>query len=219
MNVIFFECDLLVNIENSLASAYFNLAVMREAERDRVLMLIALGLMVALLYGSHGKTAEWKTIATNFGRNDKPCGGGAFRIRNNDVISLKLAGPQITFKPRSEQNTPGVAEPTEEWMNDTAELLNRRKVYFLKGTLDGGLVRTFEERGQSPAWWYSPDWRTVYISAGWTDYKAPKPSSGLLPQVTKLWRSRDGGQTWTRLAHEPCEDQAHRDTGGSAGVG
>ncbi|HVW52920.1 MAG TPA: glycosyl hydrolase [Trinickia sp.] len=30
------------------------------------------------------------------------------------------------------------------------------------------------------------------------DYKAPKPI-GLAPQFTKLWRSSDGGQTWTQL--------------------
>jgi hypothetical protein len=142
---------------------------------------------------------NWKTIAVDFGRNDKPYGGGAFRIHGNEVISLKLVGPQITFKPTSELKDPQVAEPTEAWMNDSSERLNRRTVAFLKGTLNSGLTRTFQERGQSPAWWYSANWQTVYISTGWMDYKAPRPSNGLAPQITKLWRSSDGGQTWVRL--------------------
>jgi hypothetical protein len=142
---------------------------------------------------------DWKTIAVDFGKNDKPYGGGAFRIHDNQVISLKLVGPKITFKPASESKDPLVAEPTEAWMNDSSERLNRRTVAFLKGTLTGGLTRTFQEPGQNPAWWYSPDWRTVYISTGWMDYKAARPSNGLVPQITKLWRSGDGGLTWAQL--------------------
>jgi hypothetical protein len=84
-------------------------------------------------------------------------------------------------------------------MNDTAELLNRRTVSFWRGSLGKGLTRTLQHRGQSPAWWYSRDWRAVYISTGWTDYKALRPANGLVPQVTKLWRSGDGGQTWIEL--------------------
>lgn len=162
--------------------------------------MCCLALLVALTYGYESMSAGWETITTSFLKGDKPYGGGAFRIREDRVISVKLAGPQITFKPASETKDPQVAEPTEAWMNDTAELLNRETVSFLRGTLTGGLTRTFQERGQSPAWWYSPDWRTVYISTGWMDYKALRPSNGLVPQITKLWRSGDGGQTWAQLS-------------------
>ncbi|HVW52925.1 MAG TPA: glycosyl hydrolase [Trinickia sp.] len=144
-------------------------------------------------------TIRWETIATNFGRNDKPYGGGAFRVNGNEVISLKLVGPQLAFKPASELKDPETAEFTEAWMDDVSERLNRRTVAFLKGTLHGGLVRTFQERGQSSAWWYSKNWHVVYISTGWMDYKAPLPANGLAPQITKLWRSGDGGERWTQL--------------------
>nr|WP_116136775.1 glycosyl hydrolase [Trinickia diaoshuihuensis] len=144
-------------------------------------------------------TAHWETITTSFLKSDKPYGGGAFRIHGEQVISLKLAGQPITFKPASESKDPDVAEPTEEWMNDSSERLKRMSVAFLRGTLETGLTRTFQHRGQDAAWWYSSDWRTVYISTAWMDYKAPKLPNGFLPQITKLWRSSDGGQTWTPL--------------------
>lgn len=114
-------------------------------------------------------TTRWETIATNFGPNDKPYGGGAFRVNGNEVISLKLVGPQLTFKPASELKDPETAEFTEAWMDDVSKRLNRRTVAFLTGTLHGGLVRTFQDRGQSSAWWYSKNWLAVYISTGWMD--------------------------------------------------
>ncbi len=95
-------------------------------------------LLGAVIYGCHGTTTGWETITTTFLKNDKPYGGGVFRIRDNQIISLKLADPQITFKPASQAKNPDVAEPTEEWMNDTAELLNRGTVSFLRGSLDTG---------------------------------------------------------------------------------
>ncbi len=144
-------------------------------------------------------TTGWKTIATNFGRNDKPYGGGAFRVRGDDIISLKTAGPELKFKPAGELKNPEVAEFTEAWMDDPSERLNRRTVAFLRGSLNGGLTRTFQQSGQDAAWWYSKDWGRVYISTGWMDYKVPPPANGLTPQITKLWRSSDGGQTWTQL--------------------
>ncbi len=164
-------------------------------------------MLAALTCGYQGTTTRWETIATNFGRNNKLYCGGAFRIRDNQVIHLKLAGPHLTFKPASELKDPETAEFAEAWMDDVSERLNRRTVAFLKGTLHGDLVRTFQARGQSSAWWYSKNWQVVYISTGWMDYKAPT-SNGLAPQFTKLWRSGDGGETWTQL-HWP-EDREIR---------
>ena len=163
------------------------------------LLFAGLASLAVLTYGYESMAMGWETIATNFGRNDKPYGGGAFRVRGNEVISLKLVGPQLRFKPASELKDPQTAEFTDAWMNDASERLNRRTIAFLKGTLNGGLARTFEELGQKPAWWYSKDWRTVYISTGWIDYKAPKPAKGPATEITKLWRSNDGGRTWARL--------------------
>ncbi|MBB3257561.1 hypothetical protein F4827_002426 [Paraburkholderia bannensis] len=141
----------------------------------------------------------WETVTTTFAKGDEPYGGGEFRIRDNRVISLKLAGPEITFKLASQLKDPQVAEPTEPWMDDSGERLNRSTVNFLQGTIEGGLKRTFHQQGQEAAWWYSKDWGTLYIATGWMDYKAPRRSDGLAPQITKLWRSSDGGQNWTQL--------------------
>jgi len=118
------------------------------------LVVVATAALAALAYEYETMTTPWETITTTFVKSDKPYGGGSFRIRGNDVISLKLADPEITFKPTSELKNPDVAEPTEAWMNDTGELLNRGTVRFLRGTLSTGLTRTFEQRGQDTAWWY-----------------------------------------------------------------
>ncbi|MGF6607652.1 hypothetical protein OKW45_002552 [Paraburkholderia sp. WSM4175] len=144
-------------------------------------------------------TPVWQTISTTFMKNDKPYGGGNSRINGNEVISLKIADPVITFKPVEQLKDPQVAEPTEAWMSNTAETLNRNTVSFFRGTIDVGLTRYFQQPGQDAAWWYSKDWSTQYISTDWMDYKLPEPKNGLSPHITKLWRSRDGGKTWTQL--------------------
>jgi len=156
-------------------------------------------LLAAATYGYHTMTTSWETIATTFGKSDKPYGAGNFMIRQNQVISMKLADPVITFKPVAERSNAEKAEPTEAWMNDVGESLNRSTVRFLRGTLDGGLVRAFEQRGQDAAWWYSKDWSTLYVSTGWMDYTQPMVMNKLVPQITKLWRSYDSGKTWTQL--------------------
>lgn len=163
------------------------------------MLLSGLALLAALTYGYESMTTGWQTISTTFGKADKPYGTGAFRIHGNVVISLKIAGPELKFKPASELKNPDVAEFTEAWMDDSSERLNRRTVAFLKGALGTGLARTFQQPGQDAAWWYSRDWRTIYVSTGWIDYKAPQLPNGLAPQTTKLWRSSDGGQIWTQL--------------------
>ncbi|WP_372237310.1 WD40/YVTN/BNR-like repeat-containing protein, partial [Burkholderia sp. SRS-W-2-2016] len=133
-------------------------------------------------------------------KDDKPYGGGNARIKGNDVISLKVAGPNITFKPVSERADPEYAEPVEAWMSNSAERLNRRTIGFFRGTIDGGLTRTFHQPGQDAAWWYSKDWSTQYVSTDWMDYvKARQKRNELAPHFTRLWRSRDGGRNWTQL--------------------
>ncbi|NIE65239.1 glycosyl hydrolase [Burkholderia sp. Ax-1719] len=141
----------------------------------------------------------WETISTNFMKGDKPYGGGNFIIRGDKAISLKVAGPVITFKPASESSNPDVAEPTEDWMSDANQRMNRWTVSVLRGSINGNLVRLFSQPGQDGVWWHSPDWSTLYVSTGWMDYLSPIPSDGLTPQVTRLWRSSDGGNTWVQL--------------------
>ncbi|WP_321799428.1 glycosyl hydrolase [Burkholderia sp. BCC1988] len=144
-------------------------------------------------------TSGWETVSTEFMRNDKPYGAGAFRVQRNDFMSLKVARPELTFKPESEQKNPDVAEFAEPWMDDSNERLNRSTVSFLRGTLGGSVVRYFQQPGQTASWWYSPDWRVLYVSTGWMDYKAPRPDDGAVLQTTRLWKSSDGGQHWSQL--------------------
>lgn len=141
----------------------------------------------------------WETITTTFSNGDKPYGGGDFVLHGDQAISLKIAGPEITFKPTEQLKDPEVAEPTDAWMNSSAERLNRRAVTFLRGSVNTGLTRTFQQPGQDAAWWYSKDWGTLYISTGWMDYTAVHPTDDLVPQITKLWRSGDGGKNWKQL--------------------
>jgi hypothetical protein len=160
------------------------------------------GGLVALAIATYGyvnMTTGWETISTNFMRNDTPYGGGNFRIKGNDVMSVKLANPEVTFKPQAESNEPQRPEPTEAWMNDTGELLNRTTISFFRGTIDGGMKRHFQQVGQDAAWWYSPDWTVQFISTSWMNYKAPEAQGGDAPQTTKLWKSSNGGQTWSQL--------------------
>lgn len=138
-------------------------------------------------------------VTTVFFKGDKPYGPGDFAIRGDEVISLKIAEPLITFKPASEARNPDVAEPTEPWMSNSGQRLSRTTVNFIRGTVGGKLLRTFSERGQTAAWWHSRDWKTIYISAGWIDYTLPPPREGAAQQDTKSWRSDDGGTTWKQL--------------------
>lgn len=142
---------------------------------------------------------QWTTVTSTFAKGERPYGGGAFRLRANDVMTLRLVGPEITFKPAEELKDPQVAEPTEPWMNDSNERLNRSTVSFLRGTLSDEMTRFFREPAQDAAWWYSKDWSTVYIATDWMDYRIPEPNNGLSPHIAKLWRSGDGGKTWVQL--------------------
>lgn len=144
-------------------------------------------------------TEHWKIVSTTFVRNDKPYGGGAFRIKGSDIMTVKIAGPELKFKPSSDQKRADVAEFTETWMNDARELLNRETVSFLRGAINGDLVRRFETAGQNAAWWYSDDWMTHFLATERIDYKDVDAKSGRASRTTRLWYSSDGGNVWTRL--------------------
>jgi len=169
--------------------------------RKRQKLVIGGLLMAAIvIYGYRSMTTPaWQTLSTTFMKNDKPYGGGDCRFSGKEIICLKIADPVTTFKPVSERTNPEYAEPTEPWMRSAAETLNRNTVSFFRGTIDGGLTRYFHQQGQNAAWWYSKDWSTQYISTDWMDYTVRDPEHKLAPHIGKLWRSRDGGKTWTQL--------------------
>lgn len=156
--------------------------------------------LTALNYGySKMTTPTWETISNRFMKSENPYGGGAFRVRGSEVITLKFAEPEIKFKPSNEWKNPDVAEPTERWMNNSGERLSRATASFIRGTLDEGMTRYFQQQAQDGAWWYSKDWSVQYVSTGWTDMTRPVPENGLAPQIVKLWRSVDGGKIWVQL--------------------
>ena len=165
------------------------------------LIIGALATLTAIAYGYITMTTSWETVSTTFGESDKPYGVGSFRIKGNEVASLKLADPDIRYHIVGlEKGYDGAqAVPDEAWANDVNEILNRSTVRVLRGALNGSLTRNFEQRGQDGAWWYSKDWSTLYVSTGWMDYTKPVPKDGMSPQITKLWRSRDSGKSWTQL--------------------
>jgi hypothetical protein len=172
--------------------------------RRRTVWKIILGgaaLIAAAGYGYRTMTApQWVPITTSFMANDKPYGGGAFRLRESQVMTLKLADPIVTFKPPELLKSPLIAEPTEPWMNDTLELLNRSSVSFLRGSLTGDMRRFFQQPAQDAAWWSSKDWSTIYVASDWMNYKTADSGTGPAPHIAKLWRSSDGGKTWTQLS-------------------
>lgn len=161
----------------------------------------AVVLIAALTYGRHSSAPAWQSVATTFTKDDRPYGGGAFRIRGSEVMTLKIAGPELRYRVVGlDKGYDGAqAIPEEPWMDDTSELLNRSTVTFLRGSLDAGLIRFFRESAQNAAWWYSKDWTTFYVATDWMDYKRAEPKNGLSPHIAKLWRSGDGGKTWTQL--------------------
>ncbi|WP_249178074.1 glycosyl hydrolase [Burkholderia vietnamiensis] len=159
-----------------------------------------LALMAAITYGYQAMTTPtWEIIATDFTKSDKPYGGGAFRLHGNDMMSLKISKPELKFKPRNERKDPEVAEFTDEWMNSSDERLNRMTVSLLRGTINEGLSRYFQQNAQDAVWWYSKDWSTLYVVTDWMDYKTADPKNGRTPHIVKFWRSGDGGKTWTQL--------------------
>jgi hypothetical protein len=160
----------------------------------------AVVVLVALNYGYQKMTTPtWETVSSVFMKSDKPYGGGAFRLRGDEMMTLKVVGPETPFKPMSEWKDPDIAEHTEPWMNNSGERLSRSTASFIRGALNEGTTRYFQQRAQDGAWWYSRDWEVQYIATGWMDYTRPVPKDGLAPQITRLWRSIDGGKAWTQL--------------------
>lgn len=159
---------------------------MRRVRWSVAVLAIAIGGYVV------GNGGMWERISNDFMKEDTPYGPGDFRIRNEQILSMKLTNPEITFKPREERSDPNRAESTEAWMGNVSESANRRTVRILAGNIEDGIERRFEERAQQADWWLSPDWNTLYLATGWMDYHddpapgeryTPQPLSYLNPQT------------------------------------
>ncbi|RQO72898.1 hypothetical protein DBR44_08115 [Aquitalea sp. FJL05] len=163
-----------------------------------VIIIIGLVLLVVGAYGVYRMLSMW-TYETDLMEHDKPYGGGDIRIRDRQVVVFKPIGPEFKLKPTAELKNPEVAEFTEEWMNHVDEIGNRASVRLLRGDMDKGVHRIFEKPGQNGTWWLSPDWKTIYVSTDWTNYKLPNGPDGYGQRWHTLWKSIDGGQSWQQL--------------------
>ncbi|XVJ96539.1 glycosyl hydrolase (plasmid) [Burkholderia vietnamiensis] len=169
-------------------------------KRFAKLALGAAAVLIVLIVGYAYRSDDSQIVSGNFMKDSKPYGGGDFVISGNEAITLKIADPEITFKPYAEWKDKDKAEPAEAWMNDSREALNRTSVELWRGPVGAEMTREFKQAGQNAAWWRSKDWTVVFISTGWMDYKSPQPADGLTPQSTKLWKSSNGGRNWVQLA-------------------
>lgn len=144
----------------------------------------------------------WDEVSSTFMKDDKPYDPGDFRIRGGQFISLKLAEPEITFKPLTKEQLAdwrSAVEPTEPWMADVAEIANRSSARIIRGNVGGSTSRVFEERAQNAAWWLAPDWNTLYVATGWQDHHAEVRLDAYAPTTSKLFKSVDQGEHWQRL--------------------
>ncbi|MGR4068619.1 hypothetical protein [Billgrantia sp. C5P2] len=134
---------------------------------------------------------------------DQSYGPGDFRVHGENVVSMKLTKPELTFKPMTQEqldDPDSKAEFAEEWMGNVHERANRRAVRILAGELDSQLSLRFEETAQQADWWLSPNWDTIYLATGWTDRTQESlPGQRYLPQLTQLFKSTDKGQEWEKL--------------------
>lgn len=178
---------------------------MRNHSRLKRLGTIAIG-SIALILLVENTGSRWETVSSKVTWPVPLAGVGDFYVVGNEIMSLTVADPMVTLKPPGEWKNPMVAEPTEAWMNNAAETLNRRTVNFFRGTLDQGLQRFLQAPGQHTAWWHSRDGQVQVIGVGRTSYTAPHPADGLVSQQTRVWKSLDGGRHWSQLDWPEHED-------------
>lgn len=166
---------------------------------------VALLLLAAFVTLWRSNNDMWTQQSSTFFKSEKPYGAGDFRIDGQQVVSVKVSLPVITFKaPDGHASSADLAKPaqvTEAWMNDVGERKNRSSVRFLMGTVEGPIKETLTEPAQHAAWWASPDWRAFVVATTWTDYKQALSQPGApVKAISKMFRSVNGGKDWARLA-------------------
>lgn len=172
--------------------------------RKLAVYALALLLVVTLVIIWRSNNDMWTQQTSTFFKSEKPYGAGDFRIDGQQVVSVKVSLPAITFKTPEGQASSAdwtkPAEVTEAWMNDVGERKNRSSVRFLMGAIGGPINVTLTEPAQHAAWWASPDWRAFVVATSWTDYKQALAYPGLpVVTVSKMFRSVNGGKDWARL--------------------
>ena len=177
--------------------------MLKPSKKHITYLLAALGVLAGMMHGG----PMWTKVSSTFMKQDQPYGPGDFRIRDAQVVSMKLSKPETKTKPMTtEQLTDpnSRSEYTEQWMYSAKERRNRRSVHILSGTLENP-QRTFEERAQKADWWLASDWSVAYLATGWTNSYDIKKGVRYAPQITKLFKSTNQGQDWQQL--EWPEDQ------------
>lgn len=163
-----------------------------------VYAIVAVLALSSAAYGLYKAFSMWN-YETDLMEQDKPYGGGDLRVHGRQLFIFKPIGPEIKFKPVAERSRPGVPEVQEPWMNDVKEVSNRSTVRLLRGDMEHGVKRIFEQRGQNGAWWLSADWKTIYVSTDWMNFKLPAGPDGYGQGWHALWKSEDGGANWRQL--------------------
>ncbi|AMC34104.1 WD40/YVTN/BNR-like repeat-containing protein [Janthinobacterium sp. B9-8] len=163
-----------------------------------VLGFFCLVVLIASIYGLYKAFSIW-TFEKEIMRNDKPYGGGDLRVKNRDLLVFKPIEPLTKIKEVKDWKDPNVAEFAEPWMYDVKEVSNRSSVRLLRGAIENDVKRIFEQRGQNGGWWVSPDWKTIYVTTEWMNYKLPNGPDGYGQAWHTLWRSQDGGDNWQQL--------------------
>lgn len=157
--------------------------------------------IILVLYTFMGRFMSWETVSTNFMKVSGSYGPGDFRIQENQVVSMRVSRPKITFKPMTDaqiDNPDFVPEVSEPWMKDISEIKNRTTISFFSGSTTSP-SKTFERYAQHADWWLSSDWGTIYLATGWSNFHTPTYGEHYTPQTTKLWKSTDRGQHWQQI--------------------
>lgn len=175
----------------------------RTSTRRRIaLWSMAAAATFGLIHCTTGKDM-WTKESTTFFKTDKPYGAGDFRIKGNQVFSIKVSEPEIKIRKMTAEELAkpdSRAEVTEPWMADSGETLNRMTARFVLGTIDGDVTSTFKEPAQRSAWWVSDNWQIHFLATNWMDYNGPDtPVDIAPPSIQKIFKSTDGGKTWVQL--------------------
>lgn len=95
----------------------------------------------------------------------------------------------------------------EEWMKDTGQRLNRMSVEVLSGGNNKQDKIVFKEKAQTGQWWKTQDLKTIYINTYWLDYvlvdTVPESEQIRKARHYKIFKSIDGGETFTQLKNWP----------------
>lgn len=113
-------------------------------------------------------------------------------------------------------------QPTEEWMNNANQRLNRMAVEVLSGGKNTSDKVIFKEKAQTGQWWKTADLKTIYINTYFLDYvlvdTIPEKDQIRKARRYKIFKSTDGGESFTQLKSWPSFRQVKQVLFDASGV-